>query len=831
MRRPAALVLTFALITSALVAGAFSGASAFIPVGIAHPGGDDGNFYTIPATYEVGDAIELYANFASDQSGRTVTYYRESPAGSDGYTSVGTDAANSNGNAYLKNYTVNGTQKVFARSSSGDVTEVHTLTPTVPGPVEHPGGDDGNLYTIPETFEVGDEIELYANFASDQSGRTVTYFKETAAGSDEYEKVGTDDANRNGNAYLKNYTVNESQKVFARSSTGKVTEVQTLTPTVPGPVSPNGTVTGTLAPTPAAFGDGDTIQLGANFPSGVFPVEFYGEGPADVWTKLATIQSNTHGNAYFKTYEVEGTQQVFARRTNNDRTQVFTVTPSAKTTLSIQRNCDENSCTGTATASGVLDPATAGVSVRLQRLSGSSWTNVGSAVDTDAAGKVAIQFSLSGVPQWTTRTYRMLSNGVASNEIQFMPGPTQLGKNVLRVDVEDGIYPTEKGPEYPGVATLSTNGDVLLDHVELEDFGVRGSTTATYTKKPYKLKFDKSPKDTGVFGMPADKSWTLLAMWKDQAFIREKVGLDLGIKMDHIYWTPDSRFVEMFVNDQYRGAYLMTESVKIDGDRVDVDAEHGVIMETDEPSVEDPDLGFESTIGNIVFAFKDPDDRDETDPEKVTQSKFDAIRNRINEFESKLYSSSTRDEYPDFIDVDSAIDFFFVKEFTKDHDSDFDRSHYFSWDPIVPEGVGESPGPMEDNRFHFGPGWDFDHSAGNDTDNDTFGAYLRSPAGWMLRNEGPTRSSHWFVELFEDPGFEAAVKQRWTEVRGIFEDVHQQDVDAYDAEIGVGASNDRNRWASEPKRFSPHGSGLAGERAYVKNWYEDRFSWMDGELS
>ena len=71
--------------------------------------------------------------------------------------------------------------------------------------------------------------------------------------------------------------------------------------------------------------------------------------------------------------------------------------------------------------------------------------------------------------------------------------------------------------------------------------------------------------------MAADKSWTLLAGYLDRTFVRDKVGLDLGRRMSNIAWTPDSRYVEMFVNDQYRGAYLMTESVKIDGDRVDVD--------------------------------------------------------------------------------------------------------------------------------------------------------------------------------------------------------------------------------------------------------------------
>ena len=60
---------------------------------------------------------------------------------------------------------------------------------------------------------------------------------------------------------------------------------------------------------------------------------------------------------------------------------------------------------------------------------------------------------------------RTVSAGSTSNTIQFMPGPTQLGKNVLRVDVDKGIFPTTKGPEYSGEATLSVDGGTQHDHV------------------------------------------------------------------------------------------------------------------------------------------------------------------------------------------------------------------------------------------------------------------------------------------------------------------------------------------------------------------------------
>ena len=545
--------------------------------------------------------------------------------------------------------------------------------------------DTGNFYVDPTSFSEGQTVQLTANFPS--GNYMVTFYRQTA--SDTWTWDRTDPSNDSGNSYL-NYQVNGTQTLYARITSGGVgrTETKTLTPTPAGVVAPTGPDTGNLYQSPTTYANGDLISMTANFPDGTFPITLYKEGPTGTWTEVATKTSNSSGNATFTGFPVTSTtQKVFARKANNDRTEVDSITPSSKLTLSIRRDCTGNTCGSTATAYGELDPATEGRTLKLQRLSSSTWSTVGSTDTSDANGKVEIPFSVSGLSQWSARSYRLVNadgTSLTSNTISFMPGPSQLGKNVLRVDVDKGIFPTTKGPEYSGKATLSVDGATQHDHVAVESFGVRGSSSATYVKKPYKLKFlNKPPTGTSVFGMLRAKSWTLLANFKDQSNVRDKVSLDLGRRMGHIAWTPDSRYVEMFVNDQYRGAYLMTESVKIDKDRLNVSESDGMIMETDGGTVEDSKLGFMSTIGKIVFAFKDPDEVGD-DSTKVTPAKLTAIKNRINAFESKLYSSSTREQYPDFIDVNSAIDFHLIQEFVKNGDGAFWRSHYFSWDPSDP---------------------------------------------------------------------------------------------------------------------------------------------------
>ena len=518
-----------------------------------------------------------------------------------------------------------------------------------------------------------------------------------------------------------------------------------------------------------------------------------------------------------------------------------TIAPTVETaSLSIKRNTVNGDI---ADVSATLTPAIENRSVALQVQSGSKWNQVGLPLTEDVDGKVATTFDITGVAMFTAKSYRLVAASVdgstpfISPTYKFTPGPKTLGANVIRITVAGGVLPTSKSKEYTGSADIFVNGTLTRTET-IEKFGVRGSSTAGYAKKPYKLKFDDSFK---LFGM-ADKgkSYTMLASYLDQTFIRDKVGLDLGRKLaPTLSWTPNSRSAEVFINGEYRGLYLFTESVKIDDKRVKISPKTGMIMETDGSSVSNSKLGFLSTH-KIAFAFKDPDEYKTLpdDPEEgVTAAKLAAIKARTNAFEAKLYSSSaaTRDDpvtgYPSFIDVNSAIDFYLVREFTKDNDSDFYRSNYLYWDR-----PGDPAYPAADDKFHFGPVWDFDRSAGNISDTDSAHKYTSSPQGWYIRGTGTPSGrknykTHWFVQMFKDPAFDAAVKARWLVIRDKFAAVSTTDTAADAAAIGVAADNDRARWAGTAKRYKARGSSYADEIAYVTKWYRDRYNWMDQQLA
>ncbi len=519
----------------------------------------------------------------------------------------------------------------------------------------------------------------------------------------------------------------------------------------------------------------------------------------------------------------------------------------------ITRGCgSDNKCGGTAFASGYVRPVRDQRLVVLQILSGKTWKKVAQG-RTNSTGDFKFSFSIGGWPQWTARRFRVVAGSYAmsptttSSGISFMPGPTQLGPNVLRVDVDGGYFPLVKGPDYRGFATLSENGEVKINRARLDKYGVRGSSTAKFAKKPYNMRFATNP-GTEVFGMKADTSWTLLAMFIDQSFVRDKTALDLARKLVEtpaaggkpaMTWAPDSRYVEMFVNSEYKGLYLLTEKVKIDGDRVDTGKNTGMILEIDGRNVSDPTLGFRAPHGQVI-AFKEPDNYDRKpdgsyDTEGVTPGKLAAAKSKINAVESVLYGSVDKRNanWKNVIEPFSAVDFYLAMEFIKDNDSDFWRSKFFSWD-TVKDTTGTNP--LRDGRLHFGPVWDSDRGAGNQTGTSAAAMYLASPRGWSANGKGigyadrPTYKTHWYVQMWKIPEFRALLQARWKVLRTHFYKAWSAEVAKNKAAVGVSASNDRRRWASEAKWYDPKGSTYDAEVQFVATWMKTRYIWMNSQL-
>ncbi|MBQ8200799.1 MAG: CotH kinase family protein [Clostridia bacterium] len=154
---------------------------------------------------------------------------------------------------------------------------------------------------------------------------------------------------------------------------------------------------------------------------------------------------------------------------------------------------------------------------------------------------------------------------------------------VIRIDTADGSS---------GFITDYVREDKLLGHIDYTDAVVsvggcgeayvlaqakaqvkaRGNWTLNYPKKSIRIKFAGKQGMLGLNEGRAYKNWVLLADWKDLSMINQPVGLYLAhaiLGADGYYCT-DYRSVEVYVNGEYWGVYLLAEQQEVNPGRVEV---------------------------------------------------------------------------------------------------------------------------------------------------------------------------------------------------------------------------------------------------------------------
>ena len=120
------------------------------------------------------------------------------------------------------------------------------------------------------------------------------------------------------------------------------------------------------------------------------------------------------------------------------------------------------------------------------------------------------------------------TKGATSPATRFTKGPKKLGKKVLYVNTDDFKDPVVRKAPYEANAVMVTDGQITKPF-RVDEFAVRGNTTATKIKKPYKIKFKKARRP---FGLPEDKTWVLLANFQDRTLVRNQIAYDVGAGLD-----------------------------------------------------------------------------------------------------------------------------------------------------------------------------------------------------------------------------------------------------------------------------------------------------------
>lgn len=363
---------------------------------------------------------------------------------------------------------------------------------------------------------------------------------------------------------------------------------------------------------------------------------------------------------------------------------------------------------------------------------------------------------------------------------------------------------------------------------------IRGSSSKMFEKNNIKVEITDPSGNTQVsvplLGMPAESDWVLTAGYSDKSLMRNALTHYLFQQMGH--YSPRFRFVEVILNGEYYGVYLLMENVKRGSSRVNIDKlsstdnnwpyiSGGYIIQINRTG----DAGWYSMFPGISgnsshFYYK----YEYPQPGVITTQQMNYIKSYLDSFEIVMNSSYYSDPYAGYrkyIDDDTFIDFFILNEFSKNVDG-YRLSTFLYKDNIFDGG-----------KLHAGPMWDYDLAWHNCKFGNTF-----DPQYWQYQqpnNENPIPT--WWGKLVQDPLFKDKLYCRWHSLRqhllsdnNIFsyldglafmlDEAQQRNYRQFPVLGAYIYPNPQNQW----------GANYGSEVADLKNWVRDRGDWLDKNL-
>ncbi len=269
----------------------------------------------------------------------------------------------------------------------------------------------------------------------------------------------------------------------------------------------------------------------------------------------------------------------------------------------------------------------------------------------------------------------------------------------LTIQVPDGYIGEYDNLDYTGNTDYQ---DLALEYIR-----GRGNSTWMVDKKPYKFKLDKK-KD--LFGMGKSKHWVLLANYYDNSLSRNRMTYWL-INNLNMEYSPQCVPVEVVMNDQYYGTYLLSEQVRVEKSRVDIDELDDTITEEPDlsggylfsmsPKAEDPEESIFYTTNGMSFVNGTPDFYEEGN-----EAQKEYIRNYVQKTENAIYGQDFKDEngisYKEYVDFESMVDYMLIQEFSMNGDAYGTPSTYLY--------------KKRNGKLFWGPLWDFDYVAWGNLD-------------------------------------------------------------------------------------------------------------------
>ena len=369
-----------------------------------------------------------------------------------------------------------------------------------------------------------------------------------------------------------------------------------------------------------------------------------------------------------------------------------------------------------------------------------------------------------------------------------------------------------------------TGNNHLTDTSALESkaiVNVRGNSSRAFDKSNYSVRLITESGENNsqeMMGMAAHHEWVLHGPFMDKTLIRNYMWYNISGEI--MEWAPNVRFCEVFINGEYNGVYVMTETVTAgkDGARLNISIDKkdnsfsGYILRLDRGSdIPEKNLNtFSQYTGkmtskmNIVYPGKD----------SLTEKIKRAVELDCSQFEKSLYSFDFNHKdygYRANIDTGSFADYFLINEITSNYDAGVFSTYIYK---------------DLSNRYKMCV-WDFNSVC------DGYEEAAVNPHTFQLQN------CPWFYMLTKDRAFVEQIIKRYQELRKTyFSDEYMTEyIDDTVAYLGPAIERNFEKWGytfdEDYCLLIPHERDIHSYEEAVrllKEYLLERADWMDKNI-
>ena len=324
---------------------------------------------------------------------------------------------------------------------------------------------------------------------------------------------------------------------------------------------------------------------------------------------------------------------------------------------------------------------------------------------------------------------------------------------------------------------------------------LRGNSTLTYSKKPYRIKFDKKQ---SLFGLTKAKSWVLLADYLDPSGLHNYTAMSIAQDLPGLSFTTTAHKVNVYLNGEFKGLYTLCEQVQENEGRMNIEMDEitedmtelkdfNFFISMDKSVISDKDAILNETYYYIeeydrYFELKYPEKSD-----FCSEEQFESFFNQLVEYTKNILDSFANKDVQTILEevnVNSLADYLIIDQIMGelDHASKSFNMYYTN-----------TSSEEENGKLNFGPIWDYDWSL--------FTQFTGKPNEQYSSYTGTTNvrisNNPFYQSFYSIPEFLSLVKERYNFYAAPALQKYLEDFDGIVESISESIEFNRQLWYSD----------------------------------